>query len=211
MKQKKLGIFILCAVGLFIILGTQTFASLSFFHNAITGNSTSTIDFGSGNDLYIQTSGGYVGIGTTTPDQTLTVAGGLHTTGSVSFDSDVAFGISNVTKASTDILTTTQVRGSIVSNYGQTATNTLTLPTAAAGYNFIVVVSTAGAGALNIKAGTNDKLYLDGTALDDADKATLTTPAVGNTLTCFTFQTGASAYDWICTSGGGASWSDGGI
>lgn len=123
--------------------------------------------------------------------------------------SAVAVGIIATAETATDTLTAAQVNGGIVSNYGQGAATTLTLPAAAAGYNFIVVVGTTG-NALHIKAGASDKLYLDGVALDDGDKASLATPALGNTLTCFTFQTGASAYDWICTGGGGAAWTDGG-
>lgn len=123
--------------------------------------------------------------------------------------SAVAVGIIATAETATDTLTAAQVNGGIVSNYGQGAATTLTLPAAAAGYNFIVVVGTTG-NALHIKAGASDKIYLDGVALDDGDKASLATPALGNTLTCFTFQTGASAYDWICTSGGGAAWTDGG-
>ena len=111
--------------------------------------------------------------------------------------------------AATGDLTAAQVNGSLITNYGQGAAATLTLPAAAAGYNCIVVVSTTG-NALHIKAGASDKLYLDGVALDDGDKASLAVPALGNTLTCFTFQTGASAYDWICTGGGGAALTDGG-
>ncbi len=123
--------------------------------------------------------------------------------------SAIAVGIIATTETATDTLTAAQVNGGIVSNYGQGAATTLTLPTAAAGYNFIVVVGTTG-NALHVKAGASDKIYLDGVALDDGDKASLATPALGNTLTCLTFQTGASAYDWICTGGGGASWTDGG-
>lgn len=123
--------------------------------------------------------------------------------------SSVAVGINHVTKTATGDLSAAEVNGTIISNYGQGAASTLTLPAAAAGYNFIAVVGTAGAGALHIKAGASDKLYLDGVALDDGDKASLATPALGNTLTCFTFQTGASAYDWICTGGGGAAWTGG--
>ena len=121
----------------------------------------------------------------------------------------IATGITPVTVAATGSLTAAQVNGSLITNYGQGAAATLTLPAAASGYNFIVVVSTTGY-ALHIKAGASDKLYLDGVALDDGDKASLAVPALGNTLTCFTFQTGASAYDWICTGGGGAAWTDGG-
>jgi len=85
----------------------------------------------------------------------------------------------------------------------------LTLPTADYGMNFLAVIATSGAGAFHIKADTNDKIYLDGTVLDDADKASLSTPAVGDCAVFFTFQTGASSWDWICESIQG-SWTDGG-
>lgn len=123
--------------------------------------------------------------------------------------STLAVGITATAVTATGDLTAAQVNGGVISNYNMGAISTSTLPPAAAGYNCIFVVSTTGY-AWSIKAGTGDKIYLDGTALDDGDKAALATPAVGNTLTCFTFQTGASAYDWICTSGGGSSWTDGG-
>jgi len=119
-------------------------------------------------------------------------------------------GIAVVTKTATGNVSATEARGTQISNYGQAAETTLTLPAAAAGLNFVVAVGTAGAGALHVKAGASDKLYLDGVALDDGDKASLATPAVGQTLTCLAVQTGASAWDWTCTSGGGSTWTDGG-
>jgi hypothetical protein len=118
--------------------------------------------------------------------------------------------IQSVGAPATGALVAADVAGTLVSNYGQTVENTTTLPAAAAGYNFVAIVGTAGAGAWHIKAGASDKLYLDGVALDEGDKASLAAPALGNTLTCIAFQTGASAWDWICQSGGGATWMDGG-
>ena len=112
-------------------------------------------------------------------------------------------------KASTGSLSAKEVTDSIINNYGQSAENTLTLPTAAANMNFIAVISTSGAGAFHIKAGASDKIYLDGTALDDADKASCATPAVGNAIVFFSFKTGASAWDWIAESIQG-TWTDGG-
>ena len=106
-----------------------------------------------------------------------------------------------VTQAATDTLSIAEVSGTIISNYGQAGANTQTLPAAAAGYNGKVVIGTAGAGAFNLKAGGSDKIYLDGTALDDGDKVALATPAVGDHFTFWSFQTGAGAYDWIVFTG----------
>lgn len=132
------------------------------------------------------------------------VQGDVEVTGSVSA------GISVVTQPATDTLTAQECRGTQISNYGQSAENTQTLPTAAEGLNGIVVIGTAGAGAFHLKAGANDKIYFDGTALDDGDKVSVATPAVGDHFTFFAFQTGASTYDWIVTSGAQGTLTDGG-
>lgn len=108
-----------------------------------------------------------------------------------------------ITQAATDTLTAAEVSGTVISNYGQEAENTQTLPAAAAGYNGMVIIGTAGAGAFHLKAGAGDKIYLDGTALDDGDKVSIATPAVGNYFSFWSFQTGASSYDWIVTTGAG--------
>lgn len=116
--------------------------------------------------------------------------------------------LQQVIKTADATLTYSECNGNLISNYGQGAATTLTLPTAAANMGFVVVVSTTGH-ALHIKAGANDKIYLNGLALDDADKVSLATPVLGNYAAFFTFQTGASAYDWICNTVDGV-WTDGG-
>ena len=73
----------------------------------------------------------------------------------------------------TGVLSSGQCSGTIISTQGQTVENTQTLPAAAEGLNAIVAIGTAGAGAVHVKANTGDRLYLDGVALDDGDKATL--------------------------------------
>ena len=102
-----------------------------------------------------------------------------------------------------------QVSGTIISNYGQAASNvTVTLPTAAAGMNFVGTVGTAQAGnTWKFKAGTNDKIYLDGVAGTDNQSA-IVTPAVGNYITFITFKTGSATWDWIARSGNG-TWTAG--
>ena len=67
----------------------------------------------------------------------------------------------------------------------------------------MVIIGTAGVGAFHLKAGATDKIYLDGTALDNGDKVSIATPAVGDFFTFVSFQTGASSYDWIVSSGVG--------
>jgi hypothetical protein len=114
-----------------------------------------------------------------------------------------------IIQAATDTLDAAECYGTIINNYGQSAANTQTLPAAAAGLSFMAIVATSGMGALHFKANTGDKIYLDGTALDDADKVSCATPAVGNCAAFFAFKTGASAYDWYCNSIHG-TWTDGG-
>lgn len=114
-----------------------------------------------------------------------------------------------VVQAATDTLSASECYGTIINNYGQSAANTQTLPAAAAGLSFMAIVGTSGMGALHFKANTGDKIYLDGTALDDADKVSCATPAVGNCAAFFCFQTGSGAYDWYCNSIQG-TWTDGG-
>lgn len=113
-----------------------------------------------------------------------------------------------VTKTETGNLSAAEVSNTIISNYGQGAATTLTLPTATANMSFLVIVSTTG-NALHIKAAASDKLIVDGIALDDNDKISLTTPVVGNSASFVSFQTGASTYDWIVTTISGV-WTDGG-
>lgn len=75
MNKKILSIFVLVLTLLFT---TQAFASLTFTTNAITGTTASSIDLGASNDLFLQTSGGKVGIGTTAPSVALDVVGSIN-------------------------------------------------------------------------------------------------------------------------------------
>jgi len=131
------------------------------------------------------------------------------TNGDLEVGGAVSAGLSEVTQPATDTLTAQEVRNTIISNQGQSAENTQTLPAAAAGLNALFVIATAGAGAFHVKAGASDKIYFDGTALDDADKVSCATPAVGDMLSLVTFKSGASTYDWIAQTVAG-TWTDGG-
>lgn len=114
-----------------------------------------------------------------------------------------------IVQASTDTLTVAKMAGTIINNYGQGAANTQTLPAAAEGLNILVVLSTVG-NAFHIDVQATDKVYLDGVALDDGDKISNATPAIGDSISIVAFQTGASAYDWRAQTIQG-TWVDGGV
>jgi hypothetical protein len=71
--------------------------------------------------------------------------------------------------------------------------------------NFTVI--TIGAVAVSLDVNASDRMYLDGVALDDGDKAT-NTSTTGDLITC-AYE---SAAGWYCASGSpdGDHWTDGG-
>ncbi|KKR43250.1 MAG: hypothetical protein UU10_C0018G0007 [Parcubacteria group bacterium GW2011_GWF1_40_6] len=73
MQNKKFYILIILVLTFFF--STQVFASLTFTTDAITGTTDSSIDLGAGNNLFLQTSGGKIGIGTATPLTSFHVSG----------------------------------------------------------------------------------------------------------------------------------------
>lgn len=81
-----------------------------------------------------------------------------------------------------------------------TGAATITIPAVAAGANFTVI--TVGAVAVSVDPNASDLIYLDGTALDDGDKAT-NTSTTGDIIV-FTYY---DATGWFATSNG---WTDGG-
>jgi len=121
----------------------------------------------------------------------------------ISNEGAISAKIATITQPATDTLTELECSGTQISNYGQSAENTQTLPTAAAGLNGVVVIGTAGTGAFHLKAGATDKIYLDGIAMADAEKVSLATPSIGDFFSFTAFQTGAAAYDWIIRTGEG--------
>ena len=114
--------------------------------------------------------------------------------------------LTNITKPSTATLTADECKGTLISNYGQSAQNVLTLPPAAEGLNFTVVISTAGAGAFYLSPDGSDRIYLDGTDIGPA-RVGMETPAVGAMIAFTAFQTGASSYAWAAQTIAG-TWLD---
>lgn len=118
------------------------------------------------------------------------------------------FSAKRVTKTATGTLTLEECMGCVIDNYGQTASMTLTIPAAASTISFKFEVVTTGH-AVYMKAGTGDKHYLDGVALDDGDKVGIASPALGDCLYVEGMRTGATSYDLRSSSGVGA-WVDSG-
>lgn len=86
-----------------------------------------------------------------------------------------------------------------------TSAATITMPAVGAGMSFAII--TIGATAVSVDTNASDRMYLDGTALDDGDKAT-NTSTTGDTIVCIY----ESANGWYCSSGSpdGDLWTDGG-
>lgn len=114
--------------------------------------------------------------------------------------------LNTVIKPATGNLTIYHCSGNVISNLGQTADATHTLPVATANLNMIFVISTTGY-AVNIKANTSDKFSLAGVWSNDNEKVTNAIPVLGDYITMFTIPSGAGTYDWVFQPGIG-NWSN---
>jgi len=110
---------------------------------------------------------------------------------------DVQGSVTEVIKTETGTLSAADVTGTILNNYGQTDDVTLTLPTAAAGLTFLCVLGTTVAKYFRLKAGTNDKIYLSGSAGADNEYVGTTSATAGASISFSTFQVDTNAWDWI--------------
>jgi len=111
-------------------------------------------------------------------------------------------GTEEIVKASSGALSGKDLRGAIITNYGQGAANNLqALPAAAKGMSFVAVCGTAqGAHYFRFQADTSDKIYLDGAAGSDNGYVEIAAPVVGGMIVFMTFQTGAATFDWIAVT-----------
>ena len=106
--------------------------------------------------------------------------------------------VNEIIKSSTATLTTAEVKGTIINNYGQIDNITLTLPTAAKGLTFMVVLGTTATDKyFRIKADINDQIYLSGTGGGDNKYVGVASAKVGYTISFSSFQTGDNTYDWL--------------
>ncbi|MBI9086818.1 MAG: hypothetical protein JEZ11_24690 [Desulfobacterales bacterium] len=116
---------------------------------------------------------------------------------SASANSAIAsIGLTPVTKAASATLTAKECRGTLINTFGQTAEINLILCTAAKGLNLRLIVGTSGAGAVNLKFNSADKIYLIDQVLEDGEKVRCATPVVGDMISAIAFQTGVDTYDW---------------
>lgn len=108
--------------------------------------------------------------------------------------------------ASSVTLTAAQCVGESINNYGQTDNITFMLPAAAEGLNFTFIAGTTVAKYLRFDPASGDSIYLDGLTTGDGKYAGIASVTIGDWIQFVAFKTGASAYDWMATSGLGA-WS----
>ena len=105
--------------------------------------------------------------------------------------------VTEIIKSSSATLTTAEVTGTIINNYGQSTDITLTLPAATKGLTFMVVLGTTVAKYFRIDPNDSDKIYLNGTAGADGKYVGVSSAAAGNTISFTSFQTGTDTYDWL--------------
>jgi hypothetical protein len=96
-------------------------------------------------------------------------------------------------------LTAAQVGGTIVSNYGMTdADCVISLPTAALGYSFVLILPAVRARYFKLRADTNDKFYLSGVAGSDNGYVGVASGYVtGVACSFFTFKASDGGFDWF--------------
>ena len=101
--------------------------------------------------------------------------------------------------------TAAQLSNAMVFNYGQGAASVqITGPTVTDGMNFIMIVGTAPGAYYWRYTSTTNNIYLDGSG-SATTSIIFATPGVGNSFSCFSFQTGASTYSLKCTTLAGTS------
>lgn len=93
-------------------------------------------------------------------------------------------------------LTANQCSGGLISNYNQSLDCTATVPTAFAGGNFMVILSTAVAKYYRLDPTGSEVFVYDGTALTGGYYVGIAAATVGAALQFVAVQTGASAYTW---------------
>jgi len=107
-------------------------------------------------------------------------------------------------KASSATLTTSEMNGGVINNYGQAAADvTLTAEAITDLRKFSVHLGTAQAANFwMIDFAALNPVYLDG-VVTTAGKIKIAAPTVGASLACESFQTGASQWSINCYSGNG--------
>lgn len=100
-------------------------------------------------------------------------------------------------KSSDGNLSAVEVSNSTIYVYGNAGAVTLTLPTCAAGYHFSLLIGTATQ-LVHLDTQSSDQIFVGHTGYGDGSKLSFSNVAIGNGVECWSFQTGAAAYDWVC-------------
>ena len=97
-------------------------------------------------------------------------------------------------------LTAAQVGGTIVSNYGMTdADCVISLPTAALGYSFVLILPAVRARYFKLQANGADVIYLSGTAGSGGGYVGVASGYLtGSSASFFTFKNSSGGYSWFC-------------
>jgi hypothetical protein len=132
-------------------------------------------------------------------DLTITPSGG-----DVNIEGTLTAKVKESIEASTDTLSTTQCYGGLINNYGQAADVTMTLPAAASGMHFTVILGTTVANFFRLDPNGSDLIYLDGIAGANGEYVGVASAAAGNAIQFVAFQTGASEWNWHATTISGA-------
>lgn len=101
-----------------------------------------------------------------------------------------------IVMAATDSLDANECAGTLINNYGQTDDAVISLPAAAAGMSFVIVLGTTVAKYYRLDPNASDSIFLDGTTTGDGKYVGIASAAKGAVISFIAFQTGASSYDW---------------
>ena len=107
-------------------------------------------------------------------------------------------------ESATDNVSAAQCYGSVINNYGQSDNATLTLPAAAVGMHFTVILGTTVAKYYRLDPNANDYIILDGVASTDGKYVGVASATIGGTISFRSVQTGASEYNWVAYTSTGA-------
>jgi hypothetical protein len=104
-------------------------------------------------------------------------------------------------EAATDTLTANQCSGGLINNYGQANDAVLTLPAAAAGMNFTVILGTTVAKYFRLDPNASDGIILNGAAIDtDGHYVGIASAVQGAAIGFVAIQTGAAEWNWFAST-----------
>ena len=101
-------------------------------------------------------------------------------------------------------LTQSQAFGGQITNYGQVNDLVISLPAAAKGMNFSVILGTTVAKYFRLDPVAGDSIYLDGVTTGDGKYVGVASATISNAIQFVAVKTGIATYDWVAYSISGA-------